>query len=444
MSWKDVREAVLLRRVSELRSMETLVHRCKSQRLQKTALHLAIKHNVAESFNFLIVHHPQLLQKNNVQDKSVLDYAIVYNRLDMVQKLIHLCPQLMQNYNKYCCKSTLQEAVVNGNVNAFRIMLTTNPDLALEVSWKGDTLLHFAAYPKNETLDMMQYLLSILPHDMIFAKCRFGAIALHYAVQNNNFAAVKQLYQAEPLTVHVKMHDGLTPFALAVAEDRLTIVEFWLNDRPNLIDDLHIQDQKNIAFSVKSVAMMQKLLQVRPSLIQICDENGNTLLHHAIWLQRCLVEFLIATKPSLVSQPNFQDETPLQFALKINDLLIVNMILKCISNLQQVDKNGNTLLHIAAHHCTWDVLQVIYAHDANSLTTLNGDQKSPFALAVDIAKWNAIELFLPNATVELIASTKHSSLIYSTLRTIVKNRYVTLERNLLPELIEIVLSIVGL
>lgn len=338
--------------------------------------------------------------------------------------------------------SALVKAVRNENVEAVKKILTAYPNGASTITSTDRTLLHIVAFRQNSGKEMMQYLLSVIPPNLLAVQDERGYSALHVAIMAKKFDFVQLLYSANPLIAYTREYlEQRTPLEIAVAVNHLPTVNFLLAANPDLIYDC----SDDIIFNAANCRMLKRLLDAKPSLKFAFTKCKNTLLHKAVdSLDHKCVALLLKMQPTMIFIKNSRNQSPLQLALQKNNSKVVKALLLHVPKHFEMDKFGNNSLHAAVTHCSADIIKDVFEHNHCYLSLTNSKNETPFALAANHANFQALDLFLPHATVEMVVETRRKSFIYDDLQQFVKTQCASLTNLLLPELNAIVFHLLGL
>jgi hypothetical protein len=201
---------------------------------------------------------------------------------------------------------SLLQAACEGNIS----LLASVDDAVLQstVCTSGCTVLHWAAGANQ--VETLRYLVLQrgMPVDIPVAKrAASGRTALHYACRNGALQAAQCLVQELGANVNHKAKQGVTPFQLAVFQNRLEICQ-WLVEEchvdPTQVNDfgcgavhwlgivpIHRADDGEAGAGLLPLA---RWLQSLPGIdFRAKQKSGHTALHKSSWMGHlALVEFL--------------------------------------------------------------------------------------------------------------------------------------------------------
>lgn len=437
MSWQEVCDAVLSADLAHLKKLGPCVLECRSNTISESALHLAIKRKKTQVIHFLLSNYPALVEIEDDNCDTALDYAIQLELEDIVRKIIKMKPGVTERQ----LAKALQIAVENNKLSMVQIILKTIPKSVHIVSIYNETLLHFAAQSGYDA--MVQYMLFMVPKHMINVQTKYGYNALHYAVAANNLHAVQLLHAADPLLLAMpNIVNSMTPFLFALSNDHPEIVDFFLSVAPNVVDQCQ-RLPGNALFTKTNAENMKKLLQIKPSLIDGLHQSKDTPLHFTV--RHCeifCVHLILLHKPSLISVTNALGETPLQIAIDKGRVDVIKLLLKHFPDDQERDMYDNNLLHIAVYYCEADGITLLLKNYSHLANCANKKGMIPFQLAVAMDKMEAANLLLPFVAIETLAKTNCQNI--PGFQTYIDTQLEPLSKCIVPVLQNIVLHYVGL
>ena len=157
----------------------------------------------------------------------------------------------------------------------------------------GCTILHWAC--GNSHLDLVHYLIQAKVFDVdIAVKSRKakGRTPLHYACRNGHLEIVKTLVEEYGANTHARAKHGVTPFQLAVWQNRLEICKY-LTERGGIIPRNEVNDfgcgiihWMGIAPKERSeavVSLAKWIFSQEGIDIRMRQSQGRTVLHKASW-----------------------------------------------------------------------------------------------------------------------------------------------------------------
>jgi uncharacterized protein len=147
------------------------------------------------------------------------------------------------------------------------------------------------------------------------------------------------------------------------------------------------------AVKFNDVNTLQKLFSQNPDLdVNQTLENGETLLTHAIKENQIEIRNLLLEKEAIRKDlVNFKQETPLMVAARYGRLNSLKVLLDLRVSLNEIDRNGNTALHLAIINGYNEIALTLIKHGANLLIS-DYDQRNAYALAQDHGTTEVLDL----------------------------------------------------
>ena len=244
------------------------------------------------------------------------------------------------------------KALHHAHMKVLKVLIDAQADVDLKDK-NGFTALHHAAQAGN-TLSADTLLSGEANFDLADKN---GFTALHIAVKNKNELLVTALLNKKA-KVDLKDKDGFTPFHLAAQLGNLDMVRVLL------------REEKEKAYNL-IVAL------------DLATQAGNLEV----------VKFLIkaGAEVGLAYQAGF---TPLHLAVEVGNLKLIDALLT-EENVNQTDKDGNTLLHLAAQGGHLDVINFLIEREAG-VDPENEKRLTPLQLAVQNKRLNVLEAWIDN------------------------------------------------
>ncbi|KRH55980.2 hypothetical protein GLYMA_06G294100v4 [Glycine max] len=256
------------------------------------------------------------------------------------------------------------------------------PLLLIRRNVRGDTPLHVAARSKKyETVKLIlsQYATKQSTYDEMKDKKitretnECGNTPLHEAVYSGDVDVVKDIFDQDKAVVHCLNKSKRSPLCLAVVNGNEQILELLLQiplpaDQPlsqcRLSSPLHtaIQHQKRV--------MIQAIIEIRPELVYLRDEDGNTPLHYAVDIGY-VDGFRILFKNSLLNkldqtalERNKKGHLPVHLACKRGCVEMVKEFFEPgsgwpINPYVLLNQKGQNILHIAAKNGRDNVVEYL-------------------------------------------------------------------------------------
>ena len=334
----------------------------------------------------------------NAKDKQgnyLLTYAVLFNKLDIVQLLVTkgakidivdmdersvLYIAIKYDYTtilEYLLKTNrenigisiidirdrnsnipLHYAINNNNLNAVKILLEygSNPNT---IDKNGNNSLHLAVYSRSK--DICEVVLKYNPN--INSKTNIGETALHIACNLQNMEIIKLLLRKKDINVNSQDF-----------EHEFTPLHYSIN--------------------LNNAAQVDYLLQNKADPI-IQDIYGNTPIHYCITENNIkILDFLLHQKSGSpnINIWNIEGKIPLHYVFETIPDNITEYIDKLIedSNLNIQDNDGNTCLHLLIKHDMWQQYKSVLEKKKLDITLINKNNKRP----LDYVKKNNMDEFV--------------------------------------------------
>lgn len=400
----------------------------------ETAMHIAAAFGQLDVVQYLMSTNQQMLEICTQDEDSVLQTAVIARHTDIVKLLI---PNPLVCHD--CISISIQTAVRNNYLDGLVVIVENCPEALTFRDAEGNTFLHFAV--TNNAIDILKYLLTVFPTNMITAINQAGRTPLHEAVDKDSLEMVILLYNADASAIAISDLRGLTPFLAASCYAQ--IMEYFLCVCPTCVSQtttagltaLHMCNVLEIA---------QMLVAAKPSLLYQTDNDGNTPLHFGSDVSSQITEFLIQCKPDLLFLKNNNNQTPLHFAICEPDPLTVRAIFNLRPSIVDTNDKGVTALHVAVYNNYIDDIDRVFTCDRSIVNCRDETGNTPFHLAIQ-ADPLAVKLFLPHIYIETAVDAIDACNANSKidLQATVFKQCESLNTDLLPELAGLVYSFLG-
>ena len=293
-----------------------------TNRFGQTVLHFAVEHN--SIIKYLITEckcDPMVTDKDG---KTVLHYAVEKKCSAVVEHLVSINPMDMYR------NTFLHLAAKTGSYDVVKLLidLECNPEATNRF---GQRVLHYAV----EHISIVKYLITECKCDPMVTD-KDGKTVLHYAVEKRHLDVVaKYLVSVNPVD-----EDGNTFLHFAAKTGSYGFVKQLIDLKCNP-EATNRFGQTVLHCAVEHYSIVQYLISECECDPMVTDKYGKTVLHYAVQLQNDSVR----TRGSLYSFWYYEQKRPFS-----------DVIQYLISN-NQVDKNGNTFLHLAAKTGSNDVVK---------------------------------------------------------------------------------------
>ena len=438
---KDKREWTALHHAAynnSVQDVETLLKQDPTQMFVKkgrdSALSLAVENGSVESFLCFMKYH----LAESVRD-NMLHIAIKHGQLGIVEAIVPYCSSVQLDM-------ALDHATMYGHAPIVRALSRFIPSDFIVDKDDKQTLLHIAAMYNR--LDVLQYLCSICSSDVIVAKDKHGDTLLFFAIKMSSFDIVKFVVDTYPqlLSIPNRYNNSALIESLIVKNYQVT---YYLLDQYS-----HIMEQRNKLLTPLHLAscihIATRLHALDPTMIDVVTTDRDTALHSAAYANNAsLVEYLLALRPAAICARNAWNNTPFDCALIAKSDNVVKTILTLMPDFNNIDSKGNTMLHIAAKHCSLQedesTMQRVFDSHTKDIKTSNTYGDTPYHIARAHNNLYAIRILHHNLTVADLFDihTQYNPLDTSELKRSVAKECVSLDTYLLPDLHFLVQEFLG-
>jgi ankyrin repeat protein len=253
----------------------------------------------------------------------------------------------------------IHDAVMQGDLAKVEALIKDNPDLVLSKDNIGETPLHIAAAIAR--IDMINLLLANKAN--VNAKEKGGWTPLHLAAYWDH-KGVAELLMAHKADINSKTSDGATPLDIAARESRKDMVDFLLAHGA----EVNARD-KVTAFRLAAVQgdldKVKELITSNPILVFGKDEHGDTPLHWAARSGDKVVIGLLLANMADVNAKNGIGWTPLLSAVRKGNKDVMQLLLAHGANVNARDNQDETPLHWAVLYCDRDMIEYLLANKAD-------------------------------------------------------------------------------
>ncbi|KAJ6417959.1 hypothetical protein OIU84_001357 [Salix udensis] len=195
----------------------------------------------------------------------------------------------------------LFEAARAGNSDHLQQLLTENPFILSKTQLSAENPLNIAAAMGH--VDFVKEILRLKP---VFAGevNQEGFSPMHIAAENGQVEIVKELMKVDVKLCRLEGRQKMTPFHHAAIGGRAEVIGVMLSGCPDCIEDetergenaLHLAVRNNRFEAVKKMVGWIREMN-KEYLLNMKDEQGNTVLHLASWKkQRRVIEILLGSR----------------------------------------------------------------------------------------------------------------------------------------------------
>lgn len=330
---------------------------------------------------------PSLINEPDTKGHTPLHHAIFLNQLDLVKMLLENKADGGIKNKKGLISLHL---IIEKNIEITQCLLQTQPHLVNEKDPEGNTALHNAV--GTGPLELVNLLLEYKADGRI--KNDKGQTALHKAILANNIETTKLLLQNQPLLINEQDLNGNTALHYAAHLGSPELVKILLeyggdNGKQNNLG----QTPLLLSIHANNIKITKVLLEKKPNYIDKIDQDGFTILHYAIQLNKYeLIELLFEYKASC-SIKTKAGNTPLHLSVKERNLEATKLLLEKQSHLvNEQNQGGYTPLHFAALYGTTQLIELLLEVKVENKKSIQG--QTTLHLAVRTKNREITELLL--------------------------------------------------
>ncbi|GIY53309.1 ankyrin repeat domain-containing protein 16 [Caerostris darwini] len=310
------------------------------------------------------------------------------NRIDVDNSL---------NTNDYkMLKQNLTQYVRENKSDLFIELLDKNKcsfnRLIIEKNFNGDTFVHLAAL--YGCVGVLKYYYDF-KKDIFECRNRDGKTALHIAAQSSQLECVQYLLSCNVCVNALKRSDW-TPLMLACTQSNVKIVrEILLYGADlNMINKdgwtaFHIASREGNIDSIRC------LLEFNPLAWRTKSKNGRTPLHSACLCGHIeVVKFLVENANYEINMKDSCGRTPLMDAVSGEYNEIVEFLIETGALIEDEDKLGKNLLHLAAEAGNLDCITLLVKKKYFNINSQTSEGLSPLHLACKQYKKDSVYLLV--------------------------------------------------
>jgi len=233
---------------------------------------------------------------------SVLDDAVIYNKIEIISQLLALDPTLQDRHPSW------RWAALHGFDDALNLMLSHNPS---SIDGGGSTALTLAAREGREST--VTLLLAKRP-ELIDIPNRNGQTALHLAASIGKLNMVRQLLDHKPELIGMVDDNKVTALHFAALGGWTEVIDYLLDRKIELSDMVNTNGQNalHLAANFGQAEAFLKLLARNPRSIDVVTSaNRNTLNLAATGGEPQVLEAVLSLRPGFACGVDIGDDTAL-------------------------------------------------------------------------------------------------------------------------------------
>ncbi|XP_057959769.1 ankyrin repeat-containing protein At5g02620-like [Malania oleifera] len=256
----------------------------------------------------------------------------------------------------------LHEAVLKGDVQAFRSILQENDESCIDqtVPGSGNSVLHLVA--RFGHAELASEIVRVRP-EMAAAENARMETPLHEACREGRVEIAQLLLEINPWLVDRVSCDDKSSLFLACEAGRLAVVVHLLMNYPWLLmlESDRLTTSLHAAASVGHTDIVKELLLVRPDFATKKDCHGCSPLHVACSKGHLeITRELLGMDPDLSSLQDNGGRTPLHCAAIKGRVNIIDEILSMsLESAEMTTKRGETVLHLGVKNNQYEAVKYL-------------------------------------------------------------------------------------
>ena len=338
----------------------------------ETPLFMAVKTNSASTIRVLVDNKANINARDS-QGNSVLHTAVRWNAKDVVEMLIAYKMDI--NIHSLNGNTPLHDAVIYRMADIEAILLKNGANLEVR-NIDGNT--PFMEAVRSGIVPSVERL-SLALADISTRNIR-GDTPLHVAVSTEKTDIVNTLLRMGA-SIHARNTRNRTPFQISLSISPAMVSTLLTTDRINTSDDFG-NSAIHIALQEKAAENILRAIILKGARLNAVDSNGKTPLRLAVDMNSLESAKLIADSGADPFLSAVDNKTPAEIAFTKGNLCIRALFSGRAINAR--DSSGNTILHIAAHQSTPDIITLLLELGANK-TIKNIASELPIDIAL---RWN--------------------------------------------------------
>lgn len=309
-----------------------------------------------------------------------------------------------------------------------------------------NNILQMVIANSPNSINTIAYLLILQPSLTKHKNCK-GHSALHIAVKMKERYIVERILYVDPdamfeLEYVSPFH---TPFHMAVQNGEFHMVKYMATLRPAILDQLGPLNVSALHLTTNFI-VAEYLLTCKPSLIDALDMFGNTPLHYLLLkgliVSFNMVELLLQKKPALLSIQNDNGDFVLDIAHRSGYRHIVETCIRSDPSVQCHDKHGNTVLHLLALNMITDTNLIAHVTKVrqSELFIRNDNNQTPLDVAIIVVNVYASRQFRLHGALNDTIASYHTHSPFTNIDTWAQEQCSMLNNFLLPDLVRLTVS----
>jgi ankyrin repeat protein len=318
----------------------------------KTALALAVEHELNDMIDLLLAHKADLSIADN-EGKTPLHLAAKKGSYNIVMKLLENEAHI-ESVDTQGATPLLYACTSNSNCVGLLYMQGASLDV---FDKKGKRALHYAC--EAGASDVVDFLIESFQDDAArdneFKTSDLeGMNALHYAALSGSLATVEKVLTGITLSSQDKR--GRTALHYAAESGSESMIKYLCDTETENAQDSSGLTPLHIASNKGHIKFMQALMKLNGPL-DTTDAKGRLPIHHAAAsghsaCVECLIKSAISTRKKeftqrMIDTPDIEGQTALHHAVIGSHRVVVQQLIAAGATLDSQDNRGRTSLHYA-------------------------------------------------------------------------------------------------
>ncbi|XP_062587672.1 putative ankyrin repeat protein RF_0381 [Saccostrea cucullata] len=278
----------------------------------KTVLHQSCRNGKLAMCKYLFQIHPELVKCIDNDGGNLLHDAAWGGQVEVFKFVLEKGLDVYSKTKKG--KTVLHQSCMNGKVHMCKYLINHYPDLLEHTDNEGESVLHDAAFGGNI------YLLNFLIDKGLDVnrKTNKGKTVLHKCCINGKVQMCEYLVSHQPQLLTVQDNDGVNALHDTAIGGEVELFKFLLEKGLDVHSKtgtgqtvLHLSCHvgKHVGSHVDKQAMFDYLIDSYPDLLDVVDNEGNTVLHVAcVQNQTKICSSLVEKFPDLLNIENKNGE----------------------------------------------------------------------------------------------------------------------------------------
>lgn len=310
----------------------------------------------------------------------------------------------------------MNSIIYNKIETAFEIIkyyLTIDTNIYNNNDIDGKSLLHIACagggggfgdgkHPSSEIVELI-----IKNGININLRDKFYRNPLHYACKVKNTIAIIKILIKNGVNTEDRDYNLRTPLHIACIENSIEYVNLLLqNGADTMAMDIFFHTPFQLACINNCIEIVELFLMNNINNSKFIYEIQKGYELSCEYGRECVAELLLLNYDNINIHKIYNNkinQTALHLCAKSNSIKIIKCLLNMNVNINAIDNDGNTALHIACKHHNTEATQLLLASDGIDYTICNGLEQTAFHLACanNYNNINIVKIFLTQCTINV-------------------------------------------